>query len=674
MGLPINIENILNGKTIEWDRIELKKGWNPEDILHSLCAFANDLNNWDGGYIIIGVEEENGVAKLPPIGLASNQIDTIQKKLIELSNKIIPHYFPVSQPVLIDGKHILIIWANAGDNKPYKSPVSLSKEKSEKAFYIKKGSTTVKVKDGSDDERRLLEQTARIPFDDRINHQATLNDLSLQLIQAHLREIGSTLYEESAKISFEDLCRQMKIAKGADENLKPTNAGLLMFNENPHHFFEGAKIELIIHKGKAGKDYTEKIFTGNIQQQIRDTLQFIKTNITREFVSKPENKAESVRFYNYPFQAIEEVLVNAVYHKSYERLNPVEIQIHDDKIEILSFPGPMPPVNQQILKRQRIIAREYRNRKIGSFLKELKLTEGRGTGLPIVYQELEKNGSPLPIFETDDDRTYFLCTIKIHPLAEQLKMQEEEMTQDATQVLTQDNKQKFSSIPEINKHLRLLGSSKGDEDKEQIFSLLNKLLHHLSLLVFQKRDVDLKQGDYLDYQVLYIINKWVKLYSYNRINELYSMIKPFVEKTGIDILEFCKQVRNRDDIFEKIQMYNNTKNFNRHIKPLLATEWLLQTLPDKPKSKHQQYVISEIGKIVIKNEFSQIKKTPVSSSNIASVGYDAQKQILEIEFHHGAVYQYFDVPKEVYYGLMKATSHESYFFYEIKEKYSYNKI
>ncbi|MDO8897221.1 MAG: ATP-binding protein [Bacteroidales bacterium] len=60
--------------------------------------------------------------------------------------------------------------------------------------------------------------------------------------------------------------------------------------------------------------------------------------------------------------------------------------------------------------------REYRNRKLGSFLKELKLTEGRGTGLPIIYRSLEVNGSPPPLFETDDDRSYFLCTLVIHPL------------------------------------------------------------------------------------------------------------------------------------------------------------------------------------------------------------------------------------------------------------------
>lgn len=147
----------------------------------------------------------------------------------------------------------MIIWAPAGDNRPYKAPVSLSEKKSEKTWYIKRGSKTIKVKDGTEDERRLLELTARIPFDDRINQNAKLVDLSLQLIQSHPNEIMSSLYDESTKIPFQDLCKQMKIAKGPDENLKPTNVGLLLFNEHPEQFFPEAKIELVIHKGKAGK-------------------------------------------------------------------------------------------------------------------------------------------------------------------------------------------------------------------------------------------------------------------------------------------------------------------------------------------------------------------------------------------------------------------------------------
>ena len=113
---------------------------------------------------------------------------------------------------------------------------------------------------------------------------------------------------------------------------------------------------------------------------------------------------------------MEEALSNAVFHKSYEFAKPIEVQLWDDKIEILSFPGPVPPVDAQILKQnQRIIARDYRNRRIGDFLKELRLTEGRGTGFPVIYRALELNESPKPVFETDEQSTYFLTTIFAKP-------------------------------------------------------------------------------------------------------------------------------------------------------------------------------------------------------------------------------------------------------------------
>src|SRR5690606_15110522 len=62
---------------------------------------------------------------------------------------------------------------------------------------------------------------------------------------------------------------------------------------------------------------------------------------------------------------------------------------------------------------RRIIAREYRNRRIGDFLKELNLTEVRGTGFPAIYGALEANGSPEPSFETAD-ANYVLVTLPAH--------------------------------------------------------------------------------------------------------------------------------------------------------------------------------------------------------------------------------------------------------------------
>lgn len=66
------------------------------------------------------------------------------------------------------------------------------------------------------------------------------------------------------------------------------------------------------------------------------------------------------------------------------------------------------------LKSYRVSNRRYRNRRIGDFLKELHLTEGRNTGFKKILNALEANGSPMPEFETDEDRTYFITRLFVH--------------------------------------------------------------------------------------------------------------------------------------------------------------------------------------------------------------------------------------------------------------------
>ncbi len=70
-----------------------------------------------------------------------------------------------------------------------------------------------------------------------------------------------------------------------------------------------------------------------------------------------------------------------------------------------------------------------------------------------------------------------------------------------------------------------------------------------------------------------------------------------------------------------------------------------------------------------------MERIPVSSSNLASVGYDVNSAVLEIEFNHGGVYQYTGVPEEIYLGLINAGSHGIYFNEFIKKAgYPYSKI
>lgn len=66
-----------------------------------------------------------------------------------------------------------------------------------------------------------------------------------------------------------------------------------------------------------------------------------------------------------------------------------------------------------IKKAERLNARRYRNRRLGDFLKELELSEGRATGIPTIQDELAANGSPKAVIETDDERSYFLIKIPV---------------------------------------------------------------------------------------------------------------------------------------------------------------------------------------------------------------------------------------------------------------------
>lgn len=75
-----------------------------------------------------------------------------------------------------------------------------------------------------------------------------------------------------------------------------------------------------------------------------------------------------------------------------------------------------------------------------------------------------------------------------------------------------------------------------------------------------------------------------------------------------------------------------------------------------------------------KKRTKKIKRISVKSSNIASVGFDIQKKVLEVEFYSGGTYQYSNVPKEVYFRFIKSESLGKFLHTSIKGVYSYKKV
>ena len=418
MALPINVNDLIHQRKVERTRIEYKEDWNPEQIIHTITAFANDFDNIGGGYILIGVEEENGRPKLPLKGLDPDVIDDIQLDLLNKCNFIEPSCIPVIEPYNIDGKDILVLWVPGGEERPYKCPEKIytqkGGEKSPKVYYIRKGARTLKA--NVREERELIGMERDIPFDDRINYHADITDMKPALLADYLHTVGSDLYENALDRSVEAVATDMQLVRGPSEYRKPVNVGLMFFNDHPERYFAYAQIEVVDKPDPTGIGMTEKIFRGPLDRQLRDALAYIRNYIIKEYVTKVPDSELAFRAFNWPYQAVEEALSNAVYHKSYQIHEPITVTVTPEKMEILSVPGPDRSITDEQLANRVLISKKYRNRRIGDFLKELEIVEGRNTGVPLILSSMQKNGSDLPTFETDEDRSYFLTVLPIHPV------------------------------------------------------------------------------------------------------------------------------------------------------------------------------------------------------------------------------------------------------------------
>jgi len=241
-----------------------------------------------------------------------------------------------------------------------------------------------------------------------------MNDLKRSRIYDYLQNINSSLLINVDDLSLNQLARNLRIADGPTEYYKPLNVGLLFFNDQPHMFFPYSQIEVVNIPDPTGYGMVERVFQGPIDVQLRNALDYIRSNVIAEKVFKVSGQAEAIRIKNYSYEAIEEFLSNAIYHKSYQIREPITVRIESDKIEITSAPGPDRSITDEDIKNFQMRTRRYRNRRIGDFLKELHLVEGRNTGIPTAIREIKKNGSPLPILLTDEDRTFFSVIIPIH--------------------------------------------------------------------------------------------------------------------------------------------------------------------------------------------------------------------------------------------------------------------
>jgi len=420
MALAINVEDLLNKQRIESNRIEFKKGWNPVSIYHSVCAFANDFDDLGGGYIVVGVDtdDKTGVAIRPVEGIRIEEIDDILREMVGFNNKMVPYYMPRTSIEEVDGKSVLVIWCPAGINRPYSVPENVTaKNGSKEYFYIRSGTSSIIAKGEILDELREL--ASRVPFDERGNPDIRLENISTLLLREYLVKVGSKLASDINIRPLQEILEQMDLFVGPKENRMLRNVAAMMFCENPSKFFKRTQVEIVYFpEGRLNNPsnlYEGSVITGSIPQIIDRTLEYLKRMLVMQSIVKPENDYHSKKFYTYPYQALEESVTNSLYHRDYQEWEPVVITVEPDGITIQNVGGPDRSISAADISRCEIfVSKRYRNRRLGEYLKELDMTEGRFTGIPTIQNVLEKNGSPRAVVVTDEDRTFFRITIPCH--------------------------------------------------------------------------------------------------------------------------------------------------------------------------------------------------------------------------------------------------------------------
>ncbi|MCX4240862.1 RNA-binding domain-containing protein [Paraliomyxa miuraensis] len=408
-------KSLLRDKRVESFQLEFKAGWGEHTkpaIIKTICAFANDLLNYNGGYVILGVEDDAGSATWPPKGLPVDELEQVSKELLgQVKTWIKPEYVPRVYPDEVEGRHVLVVHCPTGYNRPYTAPERLEK-KSPRFAWVRVNAETKKPL--GELERQLAEVVVRTPFDAQPRYELTADDLDRDVVEHFLRQANSGLAGDA--YSLEDKLRGMDLLRRVNGHDSPLNAAVLFFASDPQKYFPGARIEIVQEEEPGADEARRHTIVGRPQHLIREALNWLEThNSTLE--KKHDDRAEADRNRAWPFAAIEEVLVNAVHHRGYDPANrdPIEIFIHPDQMMVFSYPGPMPGIKLEQLQRGEFQRVPARNRHVGQLLKEIRLAEARSSGLNKIRQAMEKAGNPPPLFEFDDDCTFFKVTLPIHP-------------------------------------------------------------------------------------------------------------------------------------------------------------------------------------------------------------------------------------------------------------------
>ena len=356
----------------EMQCLELKESFNIECI-ETACAFTNA----HGGFIVIGMDNDGNPSKhqLRFEGLRDyeNKISTATEPSVAVD----------AEKVEFGGRDVIVLRVMENPIKPvaYKG-----------RCFIRKGSVNHQMTPSEIAECHIKSTGGSMDamFVDGVGK----GDLDMDTVREYMR--GS---KDAGRRDFapdDDPWSVLLKLQFVKSETQITRAAYLLFAKEPQVKFPQA----IVHAG-AFRDEGALILdgcdiAGNIQNQIDETLTFIKRNIRRNIVVT--GKAAHDRYWEYPIEALRETITNAICHRDYNIPNDIQVKIMEDCIVIFS-PGLLPLGMEMEMLTDPNHPSCPRNKLIAQAFYDIHLIEHYGSGIRRIERECAKNGNAVPKWE-----------------------------------------------------------------------------------------------------------------------------------------------------------------------------------------------------------------------------------------------------------------------------------
>lgn len=406
----------------ESERVEWKENGDDIDvvkkIVKTICAFANDISNLGGGYVICGAKEgkdEHGFPEVIYTGLSSAKLKEIEGKVLQfcrdyVSPSITPLVSEIENPN-DNSTRILVFTILASPD------AHIFRDGQTSNYYVRISRETREARNGVLTQLLIKKQKIEY-FDKRVNLKANETDIDLIVLRDYLIEMG--LYSQdksledyiSDKTQIAEFIPPLFTRTQLDGQLRPKNFTLLLFGKKQSitSYYTDAYTVLSIYKGKDRSEPTAEryLLNGNIVEQAKKSIELLNTQAYTAF-DKTTSRPNQVK---YPIRALQEAVINAIVHRDYEISEPNRITVFSDRIEIRSSGT----LHWAVDKEKFISGKaspKWRNQSFAYLFNKLQLAQSEGQGIPTIFRTMKEEGCPEPRFEIENESV--TCILPAHP-------------------------------------------------------------------------------------------------------------------------------------------------------------------------------------------------------------------------------------------------------------------